>query len=81
MLTPRFCGPFKILERIGPVPYQLVLPPTMKIHDVFHVSLIKKYVKDVDRLIEWFVLQVDSEGEFQLDLQCSLQRNILMLQK
>ncbi|GJS31461.1 putative nucleotidyltransferase, ribonuclease H [Tanacetum coccineum] len=39
-LSPRFIGPFEILERIGEVSYRLVLPPQLShVHDVFHVSL------------------------------------------
>jgi hypothetical protein len=37
-LTPRYCGPFEILDRVGPVSYRLALPPTVKAHNVFHVS-------------------------------------------
>jgi hypothetical protein len=38
-LTPRFIGPFKILEKIGEAAYQLELPPQLTdVHDVFHVS-------------------------------------------
>ena len=51
-MAPRFCGPFCIIGRIGPVPYQLALPLKVKFHDVFHVSLIKKYVKDVNNVID-----------------------------
>jgi len=51
-LAPQFFGPFNIVERIGLVAYQLALPPTMKFHDVFHVSFLKKYVKYVDDLID-----------------------------
>jgi hypothetical protein len=40
-LAPRFCGPFEILARIGPVAYQLTLPLNLKVHNVFHVSLLK----------------------------------------
>lgn len=51
-VATRFCGPFKILERIGLVAYRLVLPLIVKVHDVFHLSLFKKYVKDVDNVID-----------------------------
>ena len=65
----QFCGPFRIIERIGPIAFQLALPLTAKVYDVFHVSLVKKYVKDVDHVIDWFVLQVYPEGEFQPEPQ------------
>jgi hypothetical protein len=41
--VPRFVGPFQIQKQYGPVAYQLELPPTWKIHPVFHVSLLKSY--------------------------------------
>jgi hypothetical protein len=41
-LAPRFCGPFEILARIGPIAYQLALPTNLKIHNVFHVSFVKE---------------------------------------
>eukprot|EP00253_Pinus_taeda_P020876 PITA_20876 len=70
---------FEILERIGPVEYRLALPPIVKFHDVFHISLLKKYINDVDHVIDWSLLQVEQEGEFQLEPQCILQRKYLML--
>ena len=52
-LTPRYVGPFEILARIGPVAYQLDLPPYIRIHDVFHVYLLKKYAIDQYHIIDW----------------------------
>ena len=46
-LSPRFIGPFEILERIGTVAYRLALPPNMiGVHEVFHVSMLRKYTPD-----------------------------------
>jgi hypothetical protein len=45
-LVPRFIGPFKILEKRGEVAYQLELPPQLcDVHDVFHVSQLKKCLR------------------------------------
>ena len=44
-LNPQYAGPFEILERIRPLAYRLALPPEMeRIHDVFHVSQLRKYI-------------------------------------
>ncbi|XP_028758654.1 uncharacterized protein LOC114717611 [Neltuma alba] len=52
-LTPRFMGPYEILERIGPVTYQIALQPHLSyLHDVFHVSQLKKYHPDPSHVIE-----------------------------
>jgi hypothetical protein len=58
-LSPRFIGPLEILERIGTVAYRLALPPNLSgIHDVFHVSMLKKYVPDATHVLESESLQI-----------------------
>jgi len=42
-LAPKRYGPFKIIKEISPVAYQLAIPLTWKIHDVFHASLLSPY--------------------------------------
>ena len=63
-LAPRYCVPLEILAKIGLVVYQLALPTHIKVLDVFHVSLLKKYVYDAKHIIDWNLLQVELEGEF-----------------
>jgi hypothetical protein len=45
-LAPRYIGPFKILEQRGKVAYQLEQPPQLSdVHDVFHVSQLRKCLR------------------------------------
>jgi hypothetical protein len=55
-LEDRYCGPFEILERIGPVAYMIALPASMSVHNVFHLSLLKKYIPDANHVIDWNVI-------------------------
>jgi hypothetical protein len=65
-LTAKYCGPFEILERIRPVAYMLAFPAYMYIHNVFHVSFLKKYIHDANHVIDWTVIQVEQESAFQV---------------
>ena len=52
-LSLRFIEPYEILERIGPVAYRLTLHMELfRIHDVFHVSMLRKYVCDPSHILE-----------------------------
>ncbi|XP_022158399.1 uncharacterized protein LOC111024888 [Momordica charantia] len=59
-LSPRYIGPFEILERIGPVAYRLALPPSFEVvHNVFHVSMLRKYVHDPSHVLDFEPLQLN----------------------
>jgi hypothetical protein len=79
-LAARYCGPFEILQRIGPVAYMIFFPASFCVHNVFHVSLLKKYVPDVNHIIYWNVIQVEPEGVFQVQPICILDQKLKQLQ-
>ena len=51
-LSPHYIGPYEIMERIGPLAYRLALTPELsRIHDDFHVSMLRKYVYDPSHVL------------------------------
>ncbi|KAG8500109.1 hypothetical protein CXB51_003598 [Gossypium anomalum] len=65
-LSPRFIGPYEIIERIGPVAYRLALPPELdRIHNVFQVSMLRRYRSDPSHVIS------PTEVEIQPDMTYS----------
>jgi hypothetical protein len=78
-LAPQYCGPFGVLDRVGPIAYRIALSPIVKAHNVFHVSLLKKYVHDANHIIVWSMIQVESKGEFLPEPQCILDRKETLL--
>ncbi|XP_038888093.1 uncharacterized protein LOC120077999 [Benincasa hispida] len=65
-LSPRFIGPFEVLEQVGPVAYHLALPPTLSsVHNVFHVSMLKKYVADPSHIFDYEPLQLNDNLSYK----------------
>ena len=70
-LSPRFIGPFEILERIGTIAYWLVLPPSMSgVHEEFHVSMLWRYTPDPAHVVDWGEIEVDTDGTFEEGPMC-----------
>ena len=65
-LSPRFIRPYEILKRVGTVAYWLALPPSMSgVHEVFHVSMLRRYTPDLSHVVDWGEIEVDTDGTFE----------------
>ncbi|KAL5560612.1 hypothetical protein UlMin_036823 [Ulmus minor] len=65
-LNPRYIGPYEILERVGKAAYRLALPPNLAtVHNVFHVSMLKKYVPDKSHVLEQEPIEIQEDLSLQ----------------
>ena len=72
-LSLRFIGTFEILERVGTFACRLALPPNLLgVHDVFRVSMLRKYTPDPTHVVDWGELTVDTDGTFEEGPVCIL---------
>ena len=79
-LSPRFIGPYEVLERIGPVAYLLALPPELaKLHDVFHMSMLRKYCFDELHILPVQEIQVQEDLSYDEKLKAILARDVKQL--
>ena len=73
-ISPRFIGTFEVLERVGEVAYKLALLPSLaSVHEVFHVSMLRKYTPYLTRVVadalnrkSWGVLASVASQEWQM---------------
>ena len=62
-------GSFEILQKVGEVSYQLTLPPAQsEVHNVFHVSMLRKYISNPNHMIEVAPLQLMEDLSYDEEL-------------
>ena len=65
-LTPRFIGPFEIVERVGAVAYRVLLPSHLeRVHDVFHISMLRKYNPDPLHVISYQDVVISEDASYE----------------
>ena len=65
-LSPRFIGPFEILERVGDLAYRLALPLNLSsVHNVFHVSMLRKYIFDPTHILSYNPLEIREDLTYE----------------
>ncbi|KAK6136752.1 hypothetical protein DH2020_029506 [Rehmannia glutinosa] len=76
-LKPRYIGPFEILTRVGDLAYQLALPPSLSsVHNVFHVSMLRKYVHDPSHIVNYKDLTINNDLTYEEAPEAVLERKI-----
>ena len=64
--SPRFIGPFEILDRVGAVAYRIAMPPSLSgVHNVFHISMLRKYVSDPTHVLSYEGLELDQDLSYE----------------
>ena len=65
-LSPRYIGPFEILEKIRDVVYKVALPPSLaNVHNVFHDSMLKKYIQNSSYVLSYEPLKLSSDLSYE----------------
>ena len=72
-LSARYCGPYVITKKINNQAYALLLPPHINVHNVFHVSLLKKYVLDANHILGDEIALVSKDGTLDISPKRILQ--------
>ncbi|KAA3461860.1 reverse transcriptase [Gossypium australe] len=79
-LSPRFIGPYQVLKRIGPVAYQLELPTELsQIHDVFHVSMLRRYRSDPSHIVSVEEIEVRPDLTFDQDVKVLRRKSVSLV--
>ncbi|XP_070015168.1 uncharacterized protein [Nicotiana sylvestris] len=79
-LSPRYIGPFEILQIVGEVAYKLALPLSLSaVHLVFHVSMLWKYHGDPSHVLDFSFVQLDKDLTYEEEPMAILARQVRQL--
>ncbi|XP_042386534.1 uncharacterized protein LOC121978226 [Zingiber officinale] len=79
-LSPRYIGPFEILDRIGTRAYRVALPPNLSgVHNVFHVSMLRRYISNPSHVIGHESMQWTSDQTYEERPKQILERQVRKL--
>ena len=79
-LSPRYIGPFEILDHVGDVTYLLALLPSFEgVHNVFHISQLRKYVKDESHILNHSELELQPYLSYTEQPMAIMDRSVKIL--
>ena len=67
-LSPKYYGPYKVLQKISTMAYKLELPTSFQVHPIFHVSCLKKVIGD-NVQVQTMLQKIDEQGKNIFDLE------------
>ena len=81
-LSPRFIGPYEVIEKVSPVVYKLALPLELeKIHNVFHVSMLRRYMLDPSHIVSSETIELRPDLTYKEESIEILAREVKELRK
>ena len=78
-LSPKYYGPYKVLQNIGTMAYKLELHASLRVHLIFHVSYLKKVIREKIKL-QTILPELDEEGKIVLEPEAVMERRTRKLQ-
>ena len=65
-LSPRYVGPFEILDKVGDVAYRLALPSSLSnVHNVFHLSMLRRYISNPSHVLNFEQLELSQDVSYE----------------
>ena len=81
-LSPRFIGSYEVIEKVGSVAHKLAFPPELeKIHNVFHVSMLRRYRSGASHVVSSETIELRSNLTYEEEPVEILAREVKELQK